>query len=338
MGLNKRLISSEAAGAALFDLVTYTGNGTSQTFTTNIAPDLVITKSRSFVEKTNVFDSVRGATKRMYLNNDFSESATANSLTSFNSDGWSIGSWTDMNTNGATFVGWAWQAGGAASDNTNGDMTSQVSANVNNGFSIVRYTKVSGQTTVGHGLSQKPDIIFTKRYNGSSNWLVFTDVTGTHGYLTTTSTAGLTAYASSPNSTTFNSYYDTGWEIINYCFHSVSGVSKIGSYTGNGNASFGTSAVAQSITTGFEPRFVLIKITSTTDHWILFDSERKNTSTTYSQYQSLYPNLTTIEQSASSGGGYWHMVDFTSTGFDLGQDPSLMVNKNGATYIYMAFA
>jgi len=305
-------------------------------------PDLVWVKRRTAAVAGPIFDSIRGVYKRIYPSLTNAEATNTSSLTSFDSNGFSVGADTQTNQSGGDIVAWCWKAGGVPTpnNNTQGTITSTVSANQAAGFSIVKWSadgSANGQ--VGHGLSATPELVITKSLSSSGWWTLTTVIDGSLDYLRLDTTAakvntsGLTI-----SSTTITNWGYALEDVIAYCFHSVDGYQKIGSYTGNGNASFGTSAVAQSINTGFRPRFVLIKITSAADHWIIFDSVRKNTSTTYSQYQTLYPNLANAEGNASSGGGYWHMVDFTDTGFDLGQDPSLLVNKSGATYIYLAIA
>ena len=344
-----------ASNVTYSDGVKFDGTATNVNFLgMAFQPDLVVIKNRETAGyEFTWFDSIRGALQRLRSDSTsgtLAEDTKLGSLTSFDANGFSLGNYAGTNQSAKGHVAWCWKAAGAAvsGSGTNGIANVLISANTAAGFSIVEYDGAGVNATVEHGLDSAPELIFVKRTDTSGNWITYVESLGVNKYLYLNSTAGEASFAATwgtaVDSTSFgltgafSDHNNASGTYNDYCFHSVDGYQKIGSYTGNGNASFGTSAVAQSITTGFRPRFVLIKITSASDHWIVFDSVRKNTSTTYSQYQTLNPNLTTAEGNASAGGGYWHMVDFTDTGFDLGQDPSLLVNKSGATYIYWAIA
>jgi phage major head subunit gpT-like protein len=132
-----------------FNPVTYTGNGTTQSITgVNFQPDFVWIKKRDGTVNHYLLDSIRGATKVLYSNATNAEETNTNSLTAFNSDGFSLGNDTDVNVNSGTFVSWNWLGGGTASSNTDGSITSSVSANTTSGFSIVSWTG-TGATAVG---------------------------------------------------------------------------------------------------------------------------------------------------------------------------------------------
>jgi hypothetical protein len=146
--------SSIVDGSEYFNTVLYTGNGSTNAITgVGFSPDFVWGKNRGAAASNNLLDTVRGATKRLFSNSNEAEVTTATSLTSFDSDGFTLGSDTGLNTNTNTYVAWNWKANGTAVSNTDGTITSSVSANPTSGFSIVTWNApASGSTTVGHGL------------------------------------------------------------------------------------------------------------------------------------------------------------------------------------------
>ena len=147
MGLNKRLIGAGAtASGALtpsenFKAVTYTGTGSSQSITgVGFQPDFVWIKQRGGTTWHNLQDSTRGSTKHVYSNASNSEDTTADGVTSFDSDGFTLGGGNGFNGSGQSMVAWCWKAnGGTTSSNTDGNITSTVQANTAAGFSIVKY-------------------------------------------------------------------------------------------------------------------------------------------------------------------------------------------------------
>ena len=154
-----------------FNTVLYTGNGSTQSITgVGFQPDWVWLKSRSDTSFHRLQDSVRGATKEIYTNATNAEGTDSNTITSFDSDGFSLGTAADYNGSSRTFVAWNWLAGGTASSNTDGSITSSVSANTTSGFSIVSYTGTGANATVGHGLGVAPKMIITKARGTTNNW------------------------------------------------------------------------------------------------------------------------------------------------------------------------
>ena len=125
-----------------------------------------------------LFDSIRLAPQYLVSNATDVEATDANQLESFDSDGFTVGSGSSTNGTSATFVGWNWKAGGAASSNSDGSITTSVSANTTAGFSIVSYTGTGNNDTIGHGLSQAVDMVIVKgltNLSGSTmNCLLYT--------------------------------------------------------------------------------------------------------------------------------------------------------------------
>jgi hypothetical protein len=236
------------------------------------------------------------------------------------------------NNNGTTFASWNWLANGAGVSNTDGSITSTVSANTTSGFSIVSYTGTGSNATVGHGLGVAPDMIITKvRANSGNNWAVFHKSLGAGNIIWLNLTNAVSADTSFWNNTTpTSSVFSIGTQgdtnrsantIIAYCFAEVKGFSKFGSYTGNGSAD-GTF-----VYTGFKPAFVITKRTDAGDGWIMFDNKRSPINIVDKNVQA---NSSAVEVTF----GY---LDFLSNGFKL-RMTGASANGSGASYIYMAFA
>jgi hypothetical protein len=314
-----------------FNSVLYTGNGSTQSITgVNFQPDLVWIKNRNSTNEHNLTDIVRGATKYLHSNLTQSETTAANSLTSFDSDGFSLGNNANFNTNTNTYVAWNWLAGGTGVSNTDGSITSTVSVNTTAGFSVVSWTGNSG--TVGHGLGQKPACIIIKSRQTSNNWVVVHQGLGTMSgnvlVLNSTGAAsggGAGQVEPTANVFTITSGLAANDNNIGYVFAEKKGFSKFGSYTGNGSTD-GTF-----VYTGFKPAFVIIKRTdsATGADWRIRDSVR----TPYNDsYQTLYANLSDAESTASGNA-----IDFVSNGFKI-RTTAAGINASGGTFIYMAFA
>ena len=313
--------------------VTYTGNGTTQSITgVNFQPDFVWVKSRNFAEDHQLTDSVRGATKVLQSNLNNLESTMTGGLTSFNVDGFSVGNQSDFNYNNDALISWNWKGGGSASSNTDGTITSSVSANTTSGFSALTYSaNNTAGATVGHGLGSVPEMIIVKEKSGSINdWTVYhvTQGNSTRGVLNETNAWG--SNAAWNNTTPTSSVFTIGsGSVVNrsgstyaaYCFAGVKGFSKFGSYTGNGSTD-GTF-----IYTGFKPAFYMYKRTDSTANWTIFDNKRN----TFNEMGlQLHPNLDSVESFSSRG-------DFLSNGFKV-RSTAGSTNASGGNYIYMAFA
>jgi len=156
-----------------FNTKLYTGNGSTQSITgVGFQPDWVWTKRRDNIGDHSLYDVIRGTTKRLEFNTEDAENTVATSLTSFDSDGFTLGSGGDSNGNTETYLSWNWLAGGTGVSNNDGSITSTVSANTTSGFSVVQWTGTSN-ATIGHGLGQKPSMVITKSKSNSAPWLVW---------------------------------------------------------------------------------------------------------------------------------------------------------------------
>ena len=331
-------------GSEHFAVTTYTGDGTSSKVITNTVnglsfqPDFVWLKVRNAVDNHGIADSLRGTPKLIQTNLTAAEIAAPlqGFVSSFNSNGFTIASGatnnTNYNTNNNTYVAWQWKAGGTAVTNTNGSITSQVSANPTAGFSVVTYTGTGANATVGHGLGSVPKMIIVKNVSAVQNWQVYHVATAATNYmslnLTDLSQANIIVWNNTePTSTVFS--IGTGARVngstnsmVAYCWSEVPGYSKFGSYTGNG------SADGPFVYCGFRPRFVLLKATTGTESWQLIDTSRRTFNV---NGYLLQPNTTGVENTAS-----WTTLDVLSNGFKL-RDANTGFN-GGTVYIYAAFA
>ena len=323
--------SSIVDGSENMNTVTYTGNGTSQSITgVGFEPDLVWLKFRSATGNNELYDTIRGAGNLLVSNSTNAESTNLAKLSSLDSDGFSVGSALSTNTNGGTYAAWNWKAGGTAVSNTNGTITSQVSANPTAGFSVMTYTGTGVAGSVGHGLGVVPKLyIIKQRTDAGNNWIVQTTaVDGSLDYLFLNSTnAKGNSGDALPTSSVLNisgnnDVNGSGDGIVAYCFADVEGYSKIGSYTGNG------STDGPFVYTGFRPAMIIIKRTNSTGDWNIWDNKRNPTN---GVDKFLYPSLTNAEGSGAI------RLDFTAQGFKL-RDTNTKWNANASTYIYMAFA
>jgi hypothetical protein len=332
-------------GSEYFAATTYTGTGATQSISNDVngvsfQPDLVWIKARSIAYSHVATNSVAGATKFLVPNGTDSEYTQADTLTSFNPDGFSLGAdatYLNFNANTKTYVAWNWKAGGAAVTNTAGSITSQVSASPTAGFSVVTYTGTGANgATVGHSLGVAPSMIILKgRSAGTAGgpWYTYHVSTGATNLLRLNTTAAAASDSifnyTTPASTTFTLGAPAGFSngsgenYVAYCFSEVSGFSKFGSYTGN------ASADGPFVYLGFRPKFVMVKRTDASDSWQIMDTERD----TYNPTDSvLFPNLSNAEDSRTVNN-----YDYLSNGFKLRTSNSGH-NANGGTYIYMAFA
>lgn len=326
-------------GSEHFNTVLWTGNGTSQSITGvgfGSAPDLIWLKNRSGTDWHNLVDSVRGSSNRLSSNNALVEYTDATIISSIDADGFSVGSNSNGNRSGNAFVGWNWKAGGTAVSNAAGSITSQVSANVDAGFSIVSYTGTGANATVGHSLGVQPDMIIAKRRSGTDDWVCYHSALSSakdkYIVLNSTNAAGTLSNfwgTGTPDSTTFGAsggyaHNKSGSTYIAYCFAEVAGYSSFGSYSGNG------SSDGPMVFTGFRPSFILTKRSDGISLWGISDSKR-------SPFNEVANTLAANESYSESVLTSDMNVDFLSNGFKI-RDTDGNYNASGGTYIFLAFA
>jgi hypothetical protein len=310
-----------------FGVVTWTGNGTARSFTgLGFQPDMLWIKMRNSGDHGKITDSVRGVQKALISNTTGAETTDTNGVTAFGTDGFSIGSGNQYNLNEYNFVAWCWRGnGGTTASNSNGSITSTVQANTAAGFSIATYTSPGSGTnhTVGHGLSDV-DFIITKDRDSTFNWYCFHKSVPDKTYRLNSGSEH--SYSNwSMGSTTWGSEdgytHNSTDKFVAYCWQNVEGMQKFGSYIGNGNSD------GPFVYLGFRPRLLVLKRTTSSGYWNVFDSAR-STSNPVNKYLSW--NSTDAEADGAD-------VDFLSNGFKVRSTAS-GVNTNGTTYLYMAWA
>ena len=321
-----------------FNTVQWTGNASTNAITgVGFRPDWVWGKSHTSGYSHQLYDAVRGATEVIRTNGTNSETLSTG-LTSFDSDGFTLGSNTNINASGHTVTGWNWKANGSGSSNTDGTITTTyTSASATSGFSVCQYTGTGANATVGHGMGVAPKMVIVKQTNTTRDWAVYhkysnPDGTGSQYYLHLNNSdprASNSAFWNNtdPTSSVFHlgsnhNVNGSGGTYIAYCFADIQGYSKFGSYTGNGNAD------GAFIYTGFKPAFVIIKGSSNTENWHMYDNKRDTFNPTD---QALQPNTSSAEFTETN------VLDFLSNGFKL-RVTGGGHNGSGVSYIYMAFA
>ena len=313
-----------------FNTKLYTGNNSTNAQTgVGFQPDWVWFKRRDSGAQHSLFDSVRGVTKAVSSNLSGAQYTVSDALTSFDSDGFTLGADSNnyINFNSATYASWNWKAG-TASGISAGSQTitpSAYSINATAGFGIYKWSRTGASTTdyFSHGLGVTPTIAIQKRTDDVQDWYVNTTIIdGTNDNLHLNKTD-----AKEDDSTTVptsTNYYpkspETG-DYITYLFAPIKGFSRFGSYTGNGNAN------GPFIFTGFKPAMVIYKKSSGTENWFIHDNKRQGYNP---ENELLFPDLSNAEATDNR-------IDLISNGFKV-RSSDAGINDGSATYIYMAFA
>lgn len=299
-----------------FNVVLATGANIKSTAEALYASFLEWIKDRANANNWQQIDSVRGAAAVLQSNTPAAETT-----------------YTAPTGSSAAAV---WKAGSAAVTNNAGSISSQVSANVLAGFSIVTYTGTGVNATVGHGLGIALKMVIVKNRGGATDWVLLPDSTLLAGsfYLNLNLTAAKTAnsdmYPSFPGAGSFSISTNTsvnanGNAHVAYCFAEVPGFSKFGSYTGNGIAD------GPFVHCGFRPRLVMIKrvdLGGAGASWWIFDSMRNSFNVVNSRIGA---DLAVAEASDLN------TLDLTANGFKI-RDNNAAWNASGGTYIFLAFA
>ena len=329
-----------ADGSSAMSATLYSGDGTNgRAITTGHGSDLVWIKARNQTDGHNLFDIVRGVTNVIKSNSTATELTESNSLTAFDSSGFTVGdnaSNAQVNQSGFDYVAWSWDGGTSTVSNTDGSITSDVRANTSAGFSIVGYTGTGTAATIGHGLSAAPEFIIVKNRDTARPWSVFHQaITNMNsGYINLNSTSAFTGSytgvwdGTDPTSSVFsvgtdNESNNSGDDFIAYCWTPVSQYSKFGSFVGTGS-----SSTAPFVFTGFRPSLIIFKASSDTSPWNIFDTARD-------PYNVVETGL--LADSANAEFTGTDRCDILSNGFRV-RAGSAVPNVSGVTYIYMAWA
>jgi hypothetical protein len=332
---------------AYFQSNLHTGNSGTNALTfggnSDLQPDWIWIKERGATGFHVLTDVVRGITKQLYSNDNQVENTNSFSVTAIGSNGFTLGNRADVNNNSDTYVSWNWKANGSGSSNTDGSITSTVSANTTSGFSIVSYTGTGSNATIGHGLGSAPQVVLLKERNGTNNWLMsHQPLSASLGDYSRFMTLNSTSAVSGPGNIVFqNSAFTSsvfnvgassasngsGQNFIAYCFADTGNkFFKAGSYTGNGNAD-GTF-----VYTGFKPAWLMIKKTDSADAWFILDNKRAGA---YSPNTN--PSWEYLLANATNAGATTDRIDLLSNGFKP-TNSWVSINESGGSYIYMAFA
>lgn len=320
----------------------YTGDGTSTLAITGLEfqPDFTWIKNRDQTDAHNLYNSTLGVTKYLQIDNNAALTTNANTLKSWTSDGFTVGDDVIVNTNTEKYVSWNWKAtGGTTATNNDGNVETTIQADSDRGFSIIKWTGTgTNSRTLGHGLTKEPEVFMVKRTENTQSWNMWHSWAndgsepGTQGYFSPQSSGAYTAgsgsltywYPAGYSSTTVgvggaSGNNNSGEVMIGWAWHSVDGFSKFSGYEGNGNAN-GTFVYL-----GFRPSLIIIKSTSSTGDWLIFDDQRKGFNPDNNQ---LVTDATTAEATSD-------MIDMLSNGFKC----RISTYPNVAeTYAYLAWA
>ena len=320
-----------------FNTKLYTGTGSSNAQTgVGFQPDWLWIKDRDSGSNSHIItDAIRGTNKIIFTDSNGVELTDANRVTSFNSDGFTVGTDGSTNTNTNDYVSWNWKANGQGSSNTDGTInTTYTSASTTSGFSICQWTGSGANATIGHGLGVVPKMIMVKNLATTDSWNVYHESMGNNKrvFLDTTGDQSTTSDAwnsTSPTTSVFSVGTNTGTNksgdaLIAYCFAEIKGFSRIGFYTGNGSVS------GPFVYTGFKPAFVLFKeyTGDGSANWVIQDSKRVGFNPNNNR---IYPNDSAAENTSS------FRIDMLSNGFKLTSNDG-DANQSGNDFLYMAFA
>jgi hypothetical protein len=330
-----------------FNTVLWSGDGTTRSITgVGFQPDFCWHKGRNDNRRNMLYDSVRGATEVLITDSTNAEATATDTLTSFDSDGFSVGGNLNTNYSGKTYVGWNWKAGTAFSNDASatsiGTIDSAGSVSQDAGFSIITYTgnlSSSGTASVAHGLGVRPDMVIYRSRNVSGgddgSWSIWHDDLSSDNHILRFSSAaesdksGNGDMASLFTTTTFGTNYTAGLNVtgnnyVAYVFANVDGYSKVGSYVGNGDAD-GTF-----IYTGFRPAWIMMKVAvGGTGNWFILDATR-------SAFNEADDRLDADNNNAEGTGN--SDIDFLSNGIKIRTASTAGINQTGDTHIYLAFA
>jgi len=333
-----------------FDTLLYTGTNTSSLNNVTgleFQPDWVWGKARNDTIGHILFDAVRGEDKQLETQITDAEVVRSSAAYRFLSNGFAVSTVGNLN-NPVNYVAWNWKAGGAASSNSDGSITSSVSANTSAGFSIGTFTGTGSNGSIGHGLGVAPSFIVVKSRSHSDNWFVYHKSLGANAYIMLNSTddadtSNSTVWQNvSPTSSVFyastGGYNDSGEDLVFYAFSEVAGYSKFGSYTGNQNAD-GTFVYL-----GFTPAWIMIKNADNASNrqWCIIDATRTTINKSASA-EVLFANDSQSESVANNNYGQFASkpaVDILSNGFKVreGETTAYTQTNRSNSHIYLAFA
>ena len=341
-------------GIDYFNQLNYTGNGEDiadaglAVTGVGFKPDWIWIKNEDTSDDHSWYDSVRGVEKQIESNTATAETAQSEGVTAFGTDGFTVGSLAQVNTDSETYMSWHWLASNSSSTTSPaGSLASTSSVSDAGHFSIVTYTGTGSATTVGHGLGAAPEMIIVKNRDASDTWRILhhkiasdfqTDhivfaprssfVDDATSWNDTAPTASVFSIGTSVATNTNTEKY------VAYCFRSVPGVCRVGGFIGNANID------GPYLSFGFKPAWFMFKQVPEVHYsWSIFDTHRDPqnliiTGGAGSGDEFIHPDLTSA---ASRSSGSLVGVDWLSDGLVIHSthDGS---NGNGDQHIYLAMA
>jgi len=306
-----------------FKAVTYSGNSGTQSITAGMQPAMTWIKGMTDNPNHRLTDSIRGATKSLSSNDTNPEATEPDGLISFNADGFSVGPEGGYNKQGESFVSWNFRGGDTVTNN-DGSIPSEVSANKDMGFSVVKWTQNLQQLyTIGHGLGKIPDLIITKKLNDPQRWEVYSTPTGVDNGLVlneAAASATMNTWGSFQPTDKLFMFTQTPGDYIAYCFTNTE-MLQVGSYQGN------NSVEGPFIPLPFKPAFFMVKRIDSDANWLVMDSARDE----YNYVDKyLYPDNDFAESISPR-------CDFLSNGIKIITESIAMNNASGS-YMYLAIA
>lgn len=301
-------------GTQVYNAIARTGTDAAATVTgVGFAPDFLIAKSRAAARSHLVQDRLRGVRAAIYIDLQIQESEVSTAVTSFGMDGVSIGTSSSINSTafGEPYINHFFRRAAGFMD-------------------VVCYTGTGVARTVNHNLGAVPELMIYKCRSAGANWIVHAPVLGVNDVLQLNTTSSALDYAlNNPTASTFyvsgsgSGLNDSSATYVAYLFATLAGISKVGSYTGNGSS--------QTINCGFATgaRFILIKATSTTGDWYVWDSVRGIIAA-----NDPHLSLNTIAAEVTTDDS----VDPEASGFIVNQNTATNINVNGGQYIFFAIA
>jgi len=324
-----------------FNTVTYSGTGAGVAVTgVGFQPDLVWGKKYSSPLQNHWLINAIGGAGKWLCSENTNDYGTEPAGSSFTSDGFTTNNNSLFTYTSGSYVLWNWNCPTAFSNDASatsvGTIDSDGYTNVDAGFSMVKYIGVDSQTTtVAHGLNKAPEMIIVKATSEDGrHWRVLanSDATDYQRLNEGLVTADDDNYwnDTAPTSSVFsvgdaNDVNDTDCTFLAFCWHSVDGYSKVGSYTGNGVTD------GPFVYTGFRPAYTLIKrMTTSNGHWTIQDNQRN-------PYNPVNNALLANTNDYEAINDAVYAIDYTANGFKM-HPTHAGLNNNGDTYIYIAFA
>jgi hypothetical protein len=325
-------------GCDAFQSVTYTGNASTRSITTDISPAWVWIKNRSQADEHKLVDIVRGVQKELSSDDaSNAEQTDSNGVTAFSTSSFSLGSGANgYNDSSENFIAWCWSAGTAFSNDASatsiGTLDSSGRVNASDSLSIVSYTGSGSNASIKHGLSAAPEMYWVRDRTDGNDWNVYhvdSNASPASGSLrldnNTAFNSDATVWNGVPSSTVINLGTSDETNKLNnafiaYCFRSVAGVCKVGSYEGNNNAD------GSYVPLGFKPSFFISKNIDATGSWFIIDNKRGFNSASNEAYLQAESNATET---------VGNVADLLSEGIKWRTTGGGNANN---TFIYMAMA